>query len=877
LPVQPINVQKNQNHHLLKLKIMKTIIQIASLRRGLLKSGSFLAIMLMFIALNGLHAQRTLPTTDQFDYGTGPLQTVGVDWTRISGSANDLVVTEGNITYNGYLGAKGRKATMTNGAADDLKLNFTGQAGAGTTVYASFVMNVLNTTGLSASGTYCFILGSGTGNFAGRIFMKISGTGYVLGISKTATAPVSWSSAFTVATSHLIVLGYEIKTGSSNDIVSLWIDPPITTIQPGADFSTSTGSDFGGGSSIDGFMLRQATGTPNVSIDNIGISTSWSDLFKDPVYTSSGSIGTGSFNNLTVTGSSTSLTMTGNISINGTLSLSDAVVNPAGNTLSYATTGILKYSGIASQTTTVNEFPALGGPNELIIENQAGVILNLDRSLNGNMIIKTGSMLSINPLKTLTVYGNTNLNDNESLIIRSDANGTGSFIDNGVINGAGTAKVERYLTGYTNITDVKYHFISTPVVAQPIQPGFVADPPLSGDDFYEWDEPSAAWINTKNGSGSWNTGFETVFEPGKGYMASYPADMTKQFTGNLNTHLPGSPMTITCSWNDPASGGGGGWNLLGNPYPSAIDWNLVTRGNGIDNALYYYDASVENYRYYIQYLPGFALGNGSQYIPAMQGFMVHASNPGDHTISIDNSCRVHQSLSIYYKNSVSMKNVLKLKVENEDRVDELFVLLRNDAGPEFDGLYDAYKLLSLNPAVPQVYSITPDKTELAVNTLPGNEGNLVVPVGFRAGTNGTFTITAEGTHSFDPGTMITIEDLKTGTTRNLAKDPAYIFTAGSNDTPERFLLHFSGINGINGQFQQPGIRIYANNHIVYILPGQNFHGGMATLYTLSGQEILKRKLLGPELTSFHVDVYPGLYLVKVISDGNIQVKKILIQ
>ena len=139
--------------------------------------------------------------------------------------------------------------------------------------------------------------------------------------------------------------------------------------------------------------------------------------------------------------------------------------------------------------------------------------------------------------------------------------------------------------------------------------------------------------------------------------------MAKHFTGILNTNPPSSPLTVTCSWTDPASGGGGGWNLLGNPYPSAIDWNLLTRGTGIDNALYYYDASIENYRYYIQYQPGFALGNGSQFIPSMQGFMVHANNQGAGSVIIDNTCRVHQVMSTYYKNSNAINNVLKLKVE----------------------------------------------------------------------------------------------------------------------------------------------------------------------------------------------------------------------
>jgi hypothetical protein len=856
---------------------MKTIIQFASLKAGFVRLTLLLVIIILFFGFAGLHAQRTLPTTDQFDYDTGPLQIVGLDWTRTSGSGNDLVVTDGNITYNGYLGANGRRATMTNGANDDLKLSFTGQSTFGTTVYCAFVLNVQNITGLSATGVYCFILGFGVTNFAARIYIKYSDAGYQLGISKTATVPSLWSAILNINTPKLVVMSYQILPGNSTDVASLWIDPVITTIPPPANLTTTYGVDFGSASSMDSFFLRQTPGSPNASVDDISISTDWVELFKNPVYTVSGSIGEGSFNDLTVTGSATSLALAGNISINGTLSLEDATIIPAGNTLIYGTNGVLDYSGTASQTATDNEFPALNGPQVLKIDNTAGVILNLDRILNGNLTITNGSKLIIKPLTTLTVQGNTNLNSAESLVIKSDATGTGSFIDNGVINGAGIAIVERYLTGYTSIDDVKYHFISSPVEIQPIQPGFVTDPPNTGDDFYKWDEPYAIWINTKNSSGSWNTGFESAFEPAKGYLVSYPSDLTRNFAGNLNTNLPGSPMTINCSWTDPVSGGGGGWNLLGNPYPSAIDWTLVTRGSGIDNALYYYDASVENYRYYIQFQPGFALGNGSQYIPAMQGFMVHANNSGDHSINIDNTCRVHQSMNICYKNSISMKNVLKLKVEKEGRIDELFILLRNEANPEFDVSSDAYKLFSLNPAVPQIYSITPENLELAVNTIPAIKGDLIVPIGLKTGSCGTFIMTADETNSFDPGTTIVLEDLKTGVNQNLMANPVYLFTASSTDDPERFYLHFSDISGINGQTQQSGIRIYSNNHLIYIVSEQTFQNGKVILYDLSGQDLFHRDLDGAGLVSFHTDVNPGLYLVKVINDGNVQVEKVIIQ
>jgi hypothetical protein len=271
------------------------------------------------------------------------------------------------------------------------------------------------------------------------------------------------------------------------------------------------------------------------------------------------------------------------------------------------------------------------------------------------------------------------------------------------------------------------------------------------------------------------------------------------------------------------------------------------------------------------------LGNGSPYIPAMQGFMVHANNQGTGSVIFDNTSRVHQAMGTYYKNSVAMKNVLKLKVENEGRGDELIIVLRDDASPEFEGSYDAYKLFSLNPLIPQIYSITPDKTELAVNALRLKEENRVIPVGFRAGTKGSYKIMAEGTDIFYTGKTITIEDLKTGTIQNLISNPVYFFKGALTDDPERFLLHFSGINGIDREVGQKGIRIYSNNHSLCILSEKTFRHGTAFLYNLSGKELFRRDIEGPGLVSIQTGVNPGLYIVKVANDRDVYVVKVFIQ
>ena len=85
-----------------------------------------------------------------------------------------------------------------------------------------------------------------------------------------------------------------------------------------------------------------------------------------------------------------------------------------------------------------------------------------------------------------------------------------------------------------------------------------------------------------------------------------------------------------------------GFNLVGNPYPSPIDWNASagwTKTN-IDNALYYFKASTTD-QYggtYSTYINGISSdGVVNNIIPSMQGFFIHVS---------DGTCPVTGTLAI---------------------------------------------------------------------------------------------------------------------------------------------------------------------------------------------------------------------------------------
>lgn len=503
--------------------------------------------------------------------------------------------------------------------------------------------------------------------------------------------------------------------------------------------------------------------------------------------------------------------------------------------------------------------------NNVTISNANGVALQ-NNATTAEINITSGA-LTIKAGKGLTAAGTTTLGATQCLVLRSDATGTASFIDNGTIAGTGTMKAERYLTPYTDIMDSKYHFLSSPVESQAIRNEFVSLPNTT-NDFYSWDENTNYWINTKATGGSWNSGFEDTFTQGKGYLVSYASEATKNFVGKPYTSAVG--LQMTCSYT---SGKGNGWNLLGNPFPSPIDWDLVQKSTtGMDAALYYYDNAAANYMYYV---PSSG-GTGSRYIPAMQGFMVHANINGA-TVTMANGNRLHSGNTTYYKSASYASNILDLKVEGNGYNDYARVCFYDNASSEFDGEYDAYKLWSYNAKVPQIYSVTPANTLLAINTLPLSvmEGGSI-PVSFKASQDGSFTLTAEQLSTFSPDTYITLEDKLTGKSQPLSSMPVYTFTATPQDATDRFVLHFIDETAIPETATAKDFSMYSSDGNITV-KSLNQLGGKIAITDMMGRTIATGRVEAGSTTQINVHGTSGVYIVSVLTSKGISNTKVIVK
>ena len=260
---------------------------------------TFLKMMLLAVVMlagsMGIKAQLLV---ENFDYTAGTVlaTSTSVDatsgWAGHSGAGtNNITVTASSITYPGYLSSGVGNDVSLVATGEDVNKTFTSQTTG--TVYVSFLVNV---TSASTAGDYFFHVGpTSLGNtFRGRVFVKKDASDNIyFGISHSTSTVSYTSTGYALNTTYLVVLKYEIVSGTANDVVSIYINPALNSTIPSTGWivNTDTPTDP---ADIGSVALRQggATSGAALKLDGIRVSTLWSDIVgavagatADPVFT----------------------------------------------------------------------------------------------------------------------------------------------------------------------------------------------------------------------------------------------------------------------------------------------------------------------------------------------------------------------------------------------------------------------------------------------------------------------------------------------------------------------------------------------------------------------------------------------------------------
>ena len=340
----------------------------------------------------------------------------------------------------------------------------------------------------------------------------------------------------------------------------------------------------------------------------------------------------------------------------------------------------------------------------------------------------------------------------------------------------GNVTVQRYMDAEGKI----YRYISTPVAnptAEDLQGEIPITGPFTGSSFppqtgctncapctgcvlnntsmYQYDETIVdASVNNRYipfpSSGGSNT--ETMI-PGRGY-AVYVRNDVSSTIWNLRAPLNKGEIDL----NPSITGSNDGFNLVGNPYASPIDWEsgAWTRNGGIGSTIYIWDNSISNYASYT--LGGASTNGGSRYIATGQAFWVMASGSPD--LRAQEGVKADQASVLqatFFRKSKKIDQ-LRMKLIANNSSDEVLIMLnQNGASADFDAQLDAYEFPS--DTLLSLHSWTADKERLAVNALgPQAKSKTEIKLGLAGVKLGTYTIDFLEFENFSVQTKVYLMD-----------------------------------------------------------------------------------------------------------------------
>ncbi len=555
--------------------------------------------------------------------------------------------------------------------------------------------------------------------------------------------------------------------------------------------------------------------------------------------------------NLTVTGTASAtaagtMTIAGDITINaaavlgtgtesitagGDINCDGTITSGSGSTLIMNSTLAQSISGSAG---TGIAFYNLSVTNT----SAGGVFINKNITANNNLAIASGSRLTISPSIAVTVTGTlSNSSGTDGLVLLSDASGTASLMHN--TNNV-NATIERYISGTSDLLARHYHLVSVPLSSATYQ--------------------SMVWINSylftyneiDNSWKAWDSPTTNTLQTKEGAMIYYPDDSRiYSMTGMLNngTYRP----TVTYS------GSGTGYNLVPNPYPSAIDWNAAagwTKTN-MSGTIWGFDPVSRNYG---AWTGSVSTNNVTRYIPFGQSFFVNAIS-GSPELDMTNAVRLHSAKAFM---KTALPDVLHIIASANAGQDEIAIQFTADATKAANDAFDAVKFYSsLN--VPQLSSFTPeDATLLSISGLPYAQGTIVIPLRFEMNYSGQVEFTASGLESFANGQSIKLEDRLLNEMTDLNANPVYTFIHQPGDDLNRFRLHVSGVTGIPEPETALHSHVYLAGNELYISSEAGMERPVkVTIYTLLGQPIDSYSLSGSGDDHHLLQAIPGVYLVRL--------------
>ena len=581
----------------------------------------------------------------------------------------------------------------------------------------------------------------------------------------------------------------------------------------GAAGTFGTGLNGGGGGSS--YVLP--TGSSNVSYSLATTRTNGSLSIttvptSDLVVNTTTSIPAGTYNSITVNSPgvatlagtvtvNTSITVNSGATLNtncqtlngtGSFTLADGstlgICNAAGITSSGAT-GAVQVTGTRSFSTDAN-YVYNGTAAQVTGAGLPSQVRNLT-STNVNTLTLSQAV-AIRQVVTLN-SGSLSLNS-RTLTLLSDANGTALVANLGTGSVLGTTvTVQRYIDptlnpglgyrhlaapvanatvaafgsgGTTLVVNSAYNSSPTPNLTTPFPTIFRYDQSrLASSPATTLSTFDKGWVSPTSLSDAANLA-------ATGFTVQLPGASTLSFTGQVGNSSGAIPLARASG----ATAADAGLNLIGNPYPSPLDFSSIPAGQRVnmDAAFYTFESTSQyggNYRSYVN-------GFGNPLIGSAQAFFVRVSSgQTSGSLSLDNPNRVttYNQQAPVRRTAAETRPVVQLALQAVGSTlhDDAFVYFEQGATTSFDAQYDAVKLPNssgLNLSTTQGLSID--------GRAPLGTSQVVVPLAVGVPAVGNYTLRAADLLNL-AGTPTYLRDLQTGALIDLAQQPSYQFSVSN--------------------------------------------------------------------------------------------------
>lgn len=372
-----------------------------------------------------------------------------------------------------------------------------------------------------------------------------------------------------------------------------------------------------------------------------------------------------------------------------------------------------------------------------------------------------------------------NLITNDSLILISDALGTARIDE---ISGGGSILGEIEMQRYIDAGETYWRFFSSAV-----EGATVAD--------FEGDFITSGYVGSDFPSFPFNSVY--TYSEGIGYVAVSNANQvigqgeglmvwsgdTITGTDPFVVDYRGVPnqgnisMPVSFSNND-------GWNLVGNPYASTIDWDSPnwTKTN-MANSIYVLNPDTEQYATYIN---GASANGGSNLVASQQAFWV-GSIGASPVLTARESVKsaVDQP---FLKAGSAISSGVHIVINGNGMTDEAVLRHVDNATDAYDWEFDATKKIASWTNFPHISVLNSTGQDFTVHSFDKAFQEWTIPLRAVVFQNGNYNIVFNDIHELDVP-CIKLEDTYTGQMYTIEEGIPLSFNLSDTSYVPRFLLH----------------------------------------------------------------------------------------